>query len=87
MTQETLFHSTQTVCNDRIQLIIDELYWDLKNTNDYKLTYLNNLLKQVEAYMVMLKKEDRSLPIEYTPLLSPIDDTMIKAVVGDVFDL
>jgi len=63
------------------------LYWDLKNTNDYKLTYLNDMLKLVEAYMIMLKKTDLSLPIEYTPLLSPIDDTMIKVVEDDVFDL
>ena len=72
------------ICDTAIDHVIDELYWDIKNTHDKDIPYLNSVLEHVRDYFRTLKTSSH-MSIEYTPLLSPIEDSDLQRVQDDVF--
>lgn len=71
-------------CDKAIDHVIDELYWDIKNTHDKDIPYLNSVLEHVRDYFRALKTSSQ-ISVEYTPFLSPIEDSDLQCVQDDVF--
>lgn len=72
------------ICDMMIDHVIDELYWDIKNTHDKDIPYLNSVLEHVRDYFRVLKTCSQE-SVVYTPFLSPIEDSDLQRVRDDVF--